>query len=98
MGFPMRPKMAQKFSKPPVEVGKKREETVSSLTIAEDFPPRSAGDLSQMAAKVAGGNGKIDSNVLNSLTGPGASISNVSALNVGSNMSLASDIDPELLK
>ena len=101
VGFPMRQKVAEKFGAevpPPDEVGPKsgrRMDKVSTLTIQEDFPHRVTedsgpkSDFSKMAGQVSnpgvGNSLKLD-----------VSISNVSQLKM-SNMSLASDIDPELL-
>ena len=100
MGFPMRKSVAKKYEEgPPTEVGGKEVgDKVSTLTVseAEDTPAKNESQFSKLAAEVA----NPGSEVSNSLQMDGVSLSNlanISALNM-SNMSLASDIDPELLK
>mmetsp|Transcript_22988 Transcript_22988/g.49740 ORF Transcript_22988/g.49740 Transcript_22988/m.49740 type:complete len:651 (-) Transcript_22988:111-2063(-) len=92
MGFPMRKTVAQQYEAangPPLEVGQMyagRQERVSTLTITEDSVIQS--EFTNLAGKVENPNGVENSLKLD------MSLSNISAFN----MSLLSDIDPELLK
>mmetsp|Transcript_35750 Transcript_35750/g.65539 ORF Transcript_35750/g.65539 Transcript_35750/m.65539 type:complete len:547 (+) Transcript_35750:253-1893(+) len=96
MGFPMRKTVAAKYAAatPPLEVDQKKDGTydkVSTLTISEGDPPLHQSDFTNLAGQVENPSGVGNSLRLNNM-----SLSNVSAFRM-SNMSLSSDIDPELL-